>query len=711
MASEPGRSYLPSEAGNLFREAQAYFYGKGAIQDKTKAAALFREAAELGYPQAQEALAGILLKGEGVSINEREARLWYSKASAAGSSAAQYQLGLIYLSARSVERNDAEAAFWFAKAAQQGNPKAQLMFAEMLDKGRGLEANPAEAFDWYMKASAGGEFEAALKIANAYLAGRGVGQNDVQARVWLEKSVTGRSGYPESMLLLGQFYVEGRGGGKLQKEGLELLHKAAGRGSARAATYLALLYNSGTYLPKSYLEEYCWHYVAAILSADGAFEKLKAIEAQLLSDDLEVASARTMKRLADLGLDDKRHESLKTKLFAWRLNREKTTTDKVSQPRQTDEGGGRKQKSSVDEAARQSDLAARPQVVVEPVLISKIDLSQANIPQLKGLEVDLIPSLPESRISRSDEPKSSKPKAIRGTDSTDSDDLYKSATDLIYPPKGTQPSFNEAVPMLQQASLKGHVGAKRELAVLLSNGLGVPKDEVAAFKLSFEAAEKGDPIAQVNVGHAYLRGLGVQMDYEKALQYYQKAARQKNEQAYVSLGVVYLKGLAGKPDFQLAKDHFEKSYNLNSSEGPFWLGRMYIDGEGVEKNITQARMWLSRAAYRGNKRAEIMLRTIREESAAYDISTLDETPVPKFQARPNYPFAMRREGIPGEVVVDFIIDIYGNVKEAYALRSSRVEFEAAAVQAVSLWKFKPGKKGGAPVATHMQVPIVFTLNE
>jgi periplasmic protein TonB len=95
----------------------------------------------------------------------------------------------------------------------------------------------------------------------------------------------------------------------------------------------------------------------------------------------------------------------------------------------------------------------------------------------------------------------------------------------------------------------------------------------------------------------------------------------------------------------------------------------------------------------------------------FDISMLDQTPVAKFQARPQYPFEMRRAGIAGEVVVDFIVDTNGDVQNAFALRSSQREFEAAAVQAVSKWKFKPGRKGGRDVPTHMQVPIVFTLNE
>ena len=95
----------------------------------------------------------------------------------------------------------------------------------------------------------------------------------------------------------------------------------------------------------------------------------------------------------------------------------------------------------------------------------------------------------------------------------------------------------------------------------------------------------------------------------------------------------------------------------------------------------------------------------------FDLSKLDQIPVAQFQARPQYPFEMRRAGINGEVVVDFIVDTNGVVQNAYAIRSSQREFEAAAVQAVSKWKFKPGRKGGRAVNTHMQVPIVFSLNE
>lgn len=89
---------------------------------------------------------------------------------------------------------------------------------------------------------------------------------------------------------------------------------------------------------------------------------------------------------------------------------------------------------------------------------------------------------------------------------------------------------------------------------------------------------------------------------------------------------------------------------------------------------------------------------------------LDQIPEARYQTPPQYPFEMKRQGITGQVVVDFIVDSNGAVQNALAAQSSQREFEQAAIQAVSKWKFRPGKKGGRFVNTHMQVPVVFSLN-
>jgi protein TonB len=96
---------------------------------------------------------------------------------------------------------------------------------------------------------------------------------------------------------------------------------------------------------------------------------------------------------------------------------------------------------------------------------------------------------------------------------------------------------------------------------------------------------------------------------------------------------------------------------------------------------------------------------------AWSLSELDQAPSVTYQARPVYPDNMRRGGLSGEVLVDFIVDPEGDVRNAVAVHSSQHEFEEPACNAVSRWKFRPGKKGGHAVFVHMQVPIVFALGE
>ncbi len=95
----------------------------------------------------------------------------------------------------------------------------------------------------------------------------------------------------------------------------------------------------------------------------------------------------------------------------------------------------------------------------------------------------------------------------------------------------------------------------------------------------------------------------------------------------------------------------------------------------------------------------------------FDISQLDQVPVVRLQQPPIYPYEMRRAGITGEVNIGFIVDVNGDVRDAYVISSTHREFEAPALQAVSKWKFRPGRRGGRAVNTRMSVPIVFNFND
>lgn len=95
----------------------------------------------------------------------------------------------------------------------------------------------------------------------------------------------------------------------------------------------------------------------------------------------------------------------------------------------------------------------------------------------------------------------------------------------------------------------------------------------------------------------------------------------------------------------------------------------------------------------------------------FDVKNLDQPPVLRVPVNPNYPFEMRRAGISGEVIVEFIVDSSGNVVAMQVIRSSQREFEQPALQAVQKWKFRPGRKGGRNVNTRVQQAITFNLND
>lgn len=95
-----------------------------------------------------------------------------------------------------------------------------------------------------------------------------------------------------------------------------------------------------------------------------------------------------------------------------------------------------------------------------------------------------------------------------------------------------------------------------------------------------------------------------------------------------------------------------------------------------------------------------------------DTVNLDRKPTPRAQIPPQYPFELRSAGVEGEVLVEFIVDTEGNVRNPTVVRSTQREFEPAALQAIAKWKFRPGRKGGQVVnAGRVQQLFTFHIND
>lgn len=90
---------------------------------------------------------------------------------------------------------------------------------------------------------------------------------------------------------------------------------------------------------------------------------------------------------------------------------------------------------------------------------------------------------------------------------------------------------------------------------------------------------------------------------------------------------------------------------------------------------------------------------------------LDVLPTLRNAEVPIYPPEMRRAGLEGMVLVEFVVDRNGRVSEPRVIRSNNPYFERPALNAVRRWTFKPGQKGGRAANTRIQQTITFNLED
>lgn len=315
--------------------------------------------------------------------------------------------------------------------------------------------------------------------------------------------------------------------------------------------------------------------------------------------------------------------------------------------------------------------------------------------------------------------------------------------------------------------------ARLRLAICHLEGWGGPVDRPAFLREMRAAAEAGDITAQRILGAIYQIGFTVTADPQESIKWMERAAAQNDALAQLGLGQLLeqeRRKRALMPDLQLARSWYQLSAEKDYLDGMRALARTFLTGkkgdrnwatgkrwlelaaeggdaeapytlavcellhvDSVQHDEERARVWLTLASERGNATATEVLeletggRTLSAamryvlempfedryvQAAAVKIG--DEPtrgPVVYRVVRPIYPESLRMSGTKGEVMVDFTVDSTGRVTGAKAIKTPHPLLGTRAVEAVRQWRFYPGREDSRLVNTHMQVPVVFTLQE
>ncbi|HEY6181706.1 MAG TPA: serine/threonine-protein kinase [Terriglobales bacterium] len=211
---------------------------------------------------------------------------------------------------------------------------------------------------------------------------------------------------------------------------------------------------------------------------------------------------------------------------------------------------------------------------------------------------------PESARAAAD----ARAKAAAATEATETKDFLDRATAAR-----SSEQYAIAAEWYGKAAERGNVIAQYELGRQYQLGQGVQKDPTKAVEWYRKAAEQGHPVAQFNLGTAYEEGTGVTKDLAQAVQWYGKSAAQNNAQAQTRLGFLYESGSGVTKDNAQAAQLYRQAAEQGNARAQTRLGFLYQSGEGVDKDNVQAAQWYQKAADQNYGPAQQRLATMYQK--------------------------------------------------------------------------------------------------
>jgi uncharacterized protein len=166
---------------------------------------------------------------------------------------------------------------------------------------------------------------------------------------------------------------------------------------------------------------------------------------------------------------------------------------------------------------------------------------------------------------------------------------------------------------LQQSAKEGNPHAAFIVGQMFYSGVGTPRNDAEAALWFKRAADGGNAEGAYNYGYMRMYGLGGPSNPTEAVNWYQQAAQSGSPRGELSFAAALLTGTGITKNEAQAIPIFKRlaSRNLLTSNDADLvesqaltaglLGDFYRSGTGVEKDISQAIAWYSRAAEKGDQ--------------------------------------------------------------------------------------------------------------
>lgn len=152
--------------------------------------------------------------------------------------------------------------------------------------------------------------------------------------------------------------------------------------------------------------------------------------------------------------------------------------------------------------------------------------------------------------------------------------------------------------------------------------------------------------------------------------------------------------------------------NSTAAEIPDWINIKLTAGFEVKENKVEKIKTKKTIEIPIKKKNEVEQKRESKPTPATTFIKADSRPYRLENPKPIYPTAARRLGMQGVVLLSVNINDTGYVEKVDILKTSGFRvLDRSAVKSVGGWRFIPARQGEQEVASKIEIPIRFILNE
>ena len=622
----------------LFTLGLIYEEGDGVQKNILKAAEWYQKGVNAAIPSCLYRLGMLILEKEIAGEPEKGFGL-IQQAAEAGYPFAQNYMGRAYRYGWHVKGNPVRATNWFTKAAEQNLPDAMCNLGDMYSAEDGLTVDYEKAIYWYEQAAEAKHSRALTELGDLYYSGKGVTQDYGKAMEYYQKACD--EGYPYAFYSMGFMYLRGQGTEPNREKAMEYLSQAAAMGNESAFQLLDQMETGNTDDDEKGIDPFAKQ---AYLDAQQALASQETEQyVNLLTQSANLGYIQAMTELGDLYFNGKSVPADMAKAYDYFLKASQNGSGYGSYscgfillrgasnvPRDIDKGLAMF-RLAVEQGykAAYRDLARHYESLdTEEGARLALDYYQQYIEEYAkdasalihiGLIYEMGMGVPRNIDL-------AKKYYERATEYDKTGQAYNFLGGIYMNAERTDENERKAVFYLQKAIEQGNANAMWRICYYLHNGRGgLQPDNQRELELLTEASRLGNHEASYQLGLLLENGIeGVPANTEAAVKYFQLAADNGIEAAINKIGELYLFGEIIPANLDKALSYFQDASDMGYGKASFWLGRLHNEGIGrLEKDSHKAITYYQKAIEQGYSEAQEWLEQLQQNLVDENTSEIE----------------------------------------------------------------------------------------